>query len=245
MGASGTFLVGEEGPEVMEVSPAGVTIKPLSGGFAAGGGVSFDPQSMYAALSPLYASLGLNAIPLMGRGPRGTMTVRGWGGGTPNLTGKSFLDTMGIQPNLVRDRSTGATYYIDDGQIRGIHSSKEFEEMGFNWGDVWNLNPSTIAEYGWERGPRMRERPDMSFAPPNPFARSATPAVDPTTGAILPAPFRIAAERRRLASVDPTLHALGSYAYDYPGSPVPQSALRTAEDIYNPRGSSRGFLGLR
>jgi hypothetical protein len=64
MGTSGTFLVGEKGPEVMDVTPYGVTVRPIQGGFQDGGGVQFDPQTVLQSLLPLYSRLGLNYVPV-------------------------------------------------------------------------------------------------------------------------------------------------------------------------------------
>lgn len=242
MGASGTFLVGERGPEVMDVSPTGVTVKPLQGGFAYGGGVDFDVSSIYAGLAPLYASLGFENIPTIRRGLRGDIYFGPTEAGFES--GKDFLTALGIRPNLVRDPTTDAVYYREGETLRHIRSGREFEEMGFNWRDVINVSPRTIEEYGWNVGRPLREAPE--FAPRRVGAMGDMPfaTIEPMTRAVLPAPYKVAAERRRLASVNPSLYELGTSAYGFRGG-IPATALRTAEDIFTPRGSYRTPIGLR
>ena len=128
--------------------------------------------------------------------------------------------------------------------MRHIPSAGAFEEMGFNWREVINLHPSTFNEYGWETGQPLTAAPEFVPRTIGQMGNMPFATIAPLTGAVLPAPYRVAAERRRLGAVDPVTYGLGTSAYGFRGG-IPATALRTAEDIYTPRGMPRGMIGLR
>lgn len=250
MGASGTFLVGEKGPEVMDVTPLGVTVRPLSGGFQYGGGVDFDISSIMAGLAPLYASLGFSNIPTVTRrGPRGSLYFNP-PGESGFASGRDYLEALGIRPNLVRlppapgVRGRHHTYYVEDGTLRHIQNAEDFERMGFNWGGIINLSNRAMEDYGWTIGDPLTEAPEFAPRPVGPMSTMPFATIEPTSSAPLPTPFKTAYEMRRLAATNPDLANLALGAYDFRRG-IPRGAFQTAMETYTPRGVQRPLIGLR
>lgn len=246
MGASGTFLVGEAGPEVMEVSPRGVTVKPLSGGFQYGGGVDFDINTILQGLAPLFSQF-RDLFPTV---PRAVQRPGGiWAGheaGPRAFTRPGALEALGIRPSLMQIEGRPTVYYRDPttDSYRGIASSDIFKESGFQWSDIVHFDPTTRGQFQFGdplTSPLTPQTPEQM----GPFGPLSSMAIEPTSGGILPAPYKIAAMMRRMASVNPQLRDILTSAYNYPGSPIMPGALKTAEDIFTPRGSYQAPLGLR
>ena len=245
MGASGSFLVGEKGPEVMEVSPYGVTVKPLMGGFAYGGGVRFDPSTMMASLAPLYGALGFRNIPRVRVNPGAYGYVSPLAGS--GLSGRAWIDALGWQPRMVRNKATGEISYIEDDIMRPFKSMAQMKDWGIageNWGQVLNLDPEVIAQYGWAKGPRMVTKPTVEAMTPNPLGALPMPYWDPTTKAALAAPFRVSPGLRDLGYMEPQAYTTATSAYGAGPWGLPLSSLESAMGRL-PVGFNRSPLGFR
>ena len=227
------YLVGEgatqvePGTEVAILDPmTGTTeVIPLGGGAAIGatfGDFKFDPSTVSEqALSPMWDELGFTSAPKVTR----PMALADY-------------NRLGVQPRLVRNPITGATYFRDlEGTLRHIPDPDAFQRYGFNWGDVANLNPDDFQRMGI--GSPLMEAPPMiePGVSRRRFPVSATPnyireGPEGLRGLAIPAPRTMAALLPRVSAQtrDVILSALGLVGY---------SAGDISEELayFTPRGS--------
>ena len=219
--------------EVMLKTPTMTAIIPLKRGLQAGG-VQFDPQTVLQSLLPLYQRLGITNIPVNQPGGTHPFGTRGLDAAT--------IQNLGYNPSFVQLRNPAAgepfRYFIrsPDGGFREIG-----ERFLGNAGmppisSAFNLRSiDELAKLGTV-GTALKntEIPDFmnQFLNPQNLTdrpQLSAPLIDPVTGALLPAPYRIAPQITR-GLADPTRRlglgtALG--AFDSPtGIPIDLDALR-------------------
>jgi hypothetical protein len=257
-----SFLVGEKGPEVMTVTAQSVQVTPLVGGMQAGGTVGFpfepikfDVSTLTPALatSGIFGSLGLTDIPF--RQPPGMtpafpstfQDARSRGGRGVGLTGETLiagfphLKTMGIQPRIVRDISTGAIYQITGNTRQRITNLEALQ--GLAPSDVTGALTAEIFQMAPNEGPSLSTLPQAPTTQPSPFTKFSTPIIEPTTGAVLPAPFMVAEQLNKLRLTNPSLFNLMLSAYTTAG--VPAEAVMGSMQQALVFGQERGNIGLR
>lgn len=241
--------VGEAGEEIVENLPGDrLRVIPLAASAQFGlpttlPNFATDPrfatrEAALQALEPAFASLGL---------PPSTFARAPITGGVAADLG--FLSQLGVSPQLVRDPTTGSTFFRDPatGSYRGMTSPDVFNQSGFRWQDVVDLSPADIASL--RLGPLLTAPiPPGSVTPRPQAAFGALPGVlsVPVPGgseAFIPAPFRIAAELQRLARVNPVAFENLLSAWQL-GSFSPQSVQAQVVGA-TPTGPSRGLLGIR
>jgi hypothetical protein len=247
MGTSGTFLVGEKGPEVMDVTPYGVTVRPIQGGFQDGGTVQFDPQTVLQALLPLYRRLGFSEVPTNVRGHLNEYgTISG-------LTAER-IQNLGYNPSFVRTSTPGSEpqYFL-----RG--SDGTYREIGRGWIGSEGIPPVSSAFNLRSVDELAKLGPigaDLSTAEVPGFMRQflnpqnltdrpqlSAPLIDPTTGALLPAFYRIAPQIQR-GLADPRTRFNSAFAlkgYDNPLGGFPDIESLPQRTLTGPEFRPIGF----
>lgn len=232
-------LVGEEGPEIVE--GGSFRVLPLTGKGAAG----YDTNSLLPALAPLYSGLGYSSVPRAG----------GMAGGHPGFATDLGGNTgnLGFNPRLLRDVGGGGIYYRGDAGLQHFKTPEQFQNAGFNWGDVLNVTSNQLSSFGPMAGD-FTGAPGVTPGLPNAFGPLSSPIIEPVTGAILPAPYRAAATLNHLRLTNPQFYqlALSAYANSMSRTGDPNSALgyspESVEAEYMqalPTGRDHGLIGLR
>lgn len=218
---------------VTRLNDGTVLVTPLKGGAQTGATLP-TPESSFAALSPLYRSLGFSNIPTFQSGPSG-YTVSG---------GQNTLSRLGIQPRLIRDQATGGTGYLDpSGVLRGISNPADFARFGFNWADVFNVSPEEYAAI--PRGSQLTSMPDVSPGQ-GAFGPSSSPFLSPF-GQLMPNPYNVAAPLRFAGPIDWQNFASAYQNARGPGGVMgisPEQLMAMAELPF-PTGLPKRVLGYR
>ena len=231
---------------VTRLNDGTVLVTPLKGGAQYGG--TFGPteptsESSYAALSPLYRSLGLSNIPTFQRTPTGYSTSGGL----------DALSRLGYQPSLVRTPEGGVLYRNPSGQYQPV-TSDAFAQSQFRWGDVFNLtDPADIARVHSPGvlGATLTAPPSDIGPGQGAFGPAGTPFTSPF-GQLLPNPYNVAGPIRW---ADPILASSYASAYGSAknpwGQPMgidPETLMAMAESPFPTgvqRGVQRRVLGFR
>lgn len=198
-----------------------VEVTPLAG--AAQSGLEI---SSLQALAPLYAGLTRydpvtgTTGPFDGPATLGNIGTGGWPSGGPAAFSPTF-SALGYRPRLLRVPS-GKVYYRDDsGMLRWIPNPETMAQLGFQWNDVVNIPEVALGSFGQMGAPLTA---DYQFAPPPErepaFQAYGTPLVNPTTRALLPAPFKIAGQLGQWQRERPDLFNLALSAYGNVQNPM-------------------------
>jgi hypothetical protein len=230
-----SFLVGEAGPEVLIVGGGKVEVVPFGGG--AQGGLEI---SGLQALQPFFQGLGLSTIP----------TRTGFGLTGETMTGNfEALSRLGIQPEFVRDVLTGEIWKIT-GNTRQ-HITRPEVLAGINPASVVGAVTSSIARLAPIVGTPISALPTTQQIPSRPtpaFQALGSPLVEPTTGALLPAPFKIASQLGQFQRDRPDLFSNALSAFRAAG--LDPFTVRAQMQAATPTGRSFrpqriGFTGTR
>ncbi len=159
-----SFLVGEEGKEIVTIRDGQVTVTPFAGGFSHGGSFQLPSNaSLLQASSSIFGELGFENIPTTSfdrsgfqRPLRRTLPagldlqgIADFERARPADFGFQALQRLGIQPRLVRNDATGAVFFrADDGRFLHIPDMAAFRRFGFNPNEVVSLSPESIAALG-------------------------------------------------------------------------------------------------
>lgn len=215
--------IGAGTAEILTIGDGKVEVTPFGGGAATG-----MEMNVLSTLSPLYTDFS----DIFSKVPRAASTVGGvyspYRGNQPfSLHGLSGLREMGYQPSLIRFTDRPEVYYRDPvtGGYGHITSRDIFEQSGFDWKDVVNIEASARPMFG--------PSPDITkpFAPGQigqergAFGSLGTVLMEASTGAILPPVHKVA---RQLAQ----WRAAGDPRYDmaliaYRGALDPVTGLPT------------------
>ena len=207
-------------------------IIPLAGGAAHGADFDFDASTLKQALSPAFESLGFSSVPTDQPGIGINITGDGRA-----LTLEDFR-TFGVNPRLVRDPSTGGTFFVNpEGTLQQIGSPREFSEFGFAWGDVVNLARSELEKLG-PRGNTLTQAPPL--IEPGVSERRFPQSTVPRTLEFPHGETILLPEMRKLASlwrfISTDTRKVISSALSFGGmSPAEQQRERLA---FTPRGSA-------
>ncbi len=241
-GSPQRVLVGERGPEVVEGSD--FKVMPLTG--SAQGG--YDTSTLLPALAPLYSGLGFQSIPTPQR------ATAGFGLGPSG--GAAAAERLGYRPALIGNFRTGQAYYRNPitGQLQYVPSDELFRQSGFRYEDVFQVEPNELGSFG-AIGPALTAKPQTPIPGQlSPFGPLSQPIIEPTTGAILPAPYRAAATLNYLRLTNPAFYQLALSAYAHSigrvGDPnallgYNQQALEAEIGAALPQGREHGLIGLR
>ncbi len=258
-GSDGAFsrtpaIVGDEGPE-LALLPPGAEIIPLSKlrgmdltgipraahGATFGGGVMTPEQtSLFQGLQPLFQGLGLNTIP--------TRTMFNPVG--ESVTGNfGALSTLGIQPQFVREIETGFIWKITGNTRQYVGNPAAM--AGINPADIVVASASEIARIAPDVGSVITTLESTQQIPQGgtpAFQALGTPLIEHATGALLPAPFKIARQlgqfqRERPDLFSNALSAFRSAGLD-PSSVLAQVQAATPTGRFE-RPQRLGFTGAR
>lgn len=185
-----------------------VEVTPLAG--AAQSGLEL---STLQALQPLFGQFGPTfARPTSGvAGRMGEISVTDFGS----------LSRMGITPRYVREIETSKVYAIQNGVRRYVPTPEIAGELGMAPHQIINAYASEIARIAPTEGPYILSGQDP-FSPsgfPGPatstpaFQGFGMPLINPTTGAVLPAPFKRAGQLSQWQRERPDLFSLAMSAY--------------------------------
>lgn len=268
-----SFIVGEQGPEVLTVGDGKVEVTPFGGGAShglsldtqsasqsvsglfgrrqamfeslqsrlPGPSTAIDPlqQSAQQALAPLFGGLGLSGfnIPTIHE-PTGETRVPGFGD----------LATLGVRPRLVRDLESGRIFFIgNDGVAHYVGDPAAL--AGIAPSDIIQALPHEIEKLAFGGfGAGITKLPSLfnSQGPQPAFQGLGTPLIEPTTGAALPAPFKIASELGQFSQERPDLFSNALSAFSAAGL-TPASVIAMIEAATPTGASSRprrlGFTG--
>jgi len=227
---------------VTRLNDGTVLVTPLKGGAQFGatlGPTSPTASSSFAALSPLYRSLGFSNVPTAApTGPNWGYSVSG---------GLDALTKLGYRPSLVRQQGKPEVYYRDPtGALRHVANEDVFNRSGFNWNDVLNLSPEELGRYG-PMGAALTAPPSDIGPGQGAFGPAGSPLLTPF-GQLLPNPYNVAGPVRW---ADPI--AAQNYASAYGsarniwGQPMgidPATLMAMSEQPF-PRGVPSRVLGFR
>lgn len=267
-GTGQAILVGEAGPEVLEIQGDRIRVIPLTGQAQFGIDLSqFQPTQTPSlqALAPLFAHLGLNAPPTTQRGVGqlrrgfglsdvGSFLPQGLFGQDLAQAARSFpsssiLQQLGIRPRLVGNAQTGSIGFINEqGQIQPMASFQAMLNMGFRPEDVFALTGDPLQELAG-LGVTGVGSPLSSMSDIQPFeqlAQFSQPIVMPTDalglgsqGLLLPAPETVAA---LFPQLDPTTQQVVLQAFNLAG--IPPEAILSRIEAFTPTGTARfGLAG--
>src|SRR3990170_3752058 len=246
-GMAGEGALNGDEEVVTRLNDGTVLVTPLKGGAQYGATFPTTPtaESSYAALSPLYSSLGFSNIPKFT-----DLGAEGYAVGG----GLNTLNRLGYRPNLVRDPASGQIFYrTPQNTLRRFEDMNAFNAGGFNLGDVVNLSPDEIRSIGpWEAGNEAgfitanTRLPDVAPGQ-GAFGPAGTPFVTPFRQ-VLPNPYNVAGQIRW---ADPIAAQNYASAYGYAQNPwgqpmgiSPDQLMAMAEQPF-PRGIPRSVLGYR
>ncbi|KKL47417.1 hypothetical protein LCGC14_2335730, partial [marine sediment metagenome] len=151
-----------------------------------GGPMSPLQESAFQALQPMFTGLGLDGIPT-----RTGFTV----GGESILGNFGALSRLGIQPRFVRNLETGQIFRIEGGVRQWVSNPQAM--AGITPSDIIAALPSEIERLAPTEGPPISTLPSTQQIPSGgtpAFQALGTPMIEATTGALLPAPFKIASQ---------------------------------------------------
>jgi len=202
---------------------------PGYGGFAQRPpGTLFDPMSGVAAISPLYAGMGLPSFPMANQNQS-----------------LATLGRLGAQPSLIRESGTSPVYYRDPatGAYRHVANPDVFNQSGFKWGDISVIGGGMS---GLPMGPQLTS---PTLFPPGTGSESFSqklgkPLVEPMTGAILPTPQANAFKLAQLAARNAGLFELALQAYESAGL-TRQSVLSSLTNVLITGRDQGTGIGLR
>lgn len=252
------FWVGEEGPEIMEVGQGGVRVYPheqsktmFAPNHAAQG---VDISTILPALAPLWDSLG------MGGGNAPTLERYGIGSRVGGIGwGSRQLGNMGFSPGLIRNSTSGATYWRDPTtqQYRHITSPDVFNQSKFNWDNVVNFDPAEAGSFdlsGSQLAGPPPEIPGGSMANSTGFGPYGTVSNLGNTvgsgnlgGYIIPAAFRVASALNQLKMNNPALYNIILSGYRQAGIPSEfvESQMQMALPSQGVEAAQRRLIGFR
>ena len=210
-------------------------VVPLSGGAQAG--ATFNPATLKTIAPYLYKDFGFTGVPSVTRSSPGYIESLG-GSASGGLL--NYAQQMGINPSLVRDASTGQIYSRQGGFLRAITQPSE----GLRNQDVFNLTPAEIARLGPVGAPgttleSLINPSEMGTA--SAFGPVSVPFVQ--SGALLPAPYRIAGTLNRLRLTNPDIYNLILSAYGQAGFGLNTLEQQVQNSLV--RGGRRQPIGLR
>ncbi len=158
------------------------------------------------------------------------------------FSGTSTFNKLGIRPSLVRDTLTDNVFLIENGQHR-LLTPEAFAAAGFNRSDVVNLSHEDVLAMAPQRGLNAPGTPpQIPTGQATPFTPFTAPIIEPTTGTVLPAPFKVADQLNKLRLTDPFTFNLLLSAYEAAG--VPGVAVLGTIQQALPFGQARGTIGL-
>jgi hypothetical protein len=232
-GSDGAFsrvpaIVGDEGPE-LALLPPGSEIIPLSK--LQGMDLTRIPRAQGGLrvpdpfLNPNLANLQALA-PLFGQaGPTFARPAGGIAGrmGEISVTNFGALSGLGVTPQFVREIETGRVLFIQNGVRRYVGSPEALGAFGVNPSNIIDALASEIARIAPTQGPVINNVsgfPGPQAGPAPAFQGLGTPLIEATTGAILPAPFKIARQLGQFQRERPDLFANALSAFKNIRDPV-------------------------
>lgn len=218
------------GAEIGIIDPqmgGGITeVIPLSGG--AQTGMTFDPRSLQTIAPYLYGSGGI---------PRQTQ-VPGYG----SYSSGASAQNLGYNPALIRDVSTGKIFHRSGNNLSWITSPEDFNRFGFRQSDIFNVAPGELNMFGNEGSPLTSYDPTAQSTA-SAFGPASSFFTEPTTGAVLPQPYKIARKLEELKLTQPDIYNLILSAYSSAGFGL--DTLESQRQNALPRGGQRTLIGLR
>jgi hypothetical protein len=223
-----------------------VRVIPLGGNFAHGGTIGdFDFQKIKFNKETLFPALGTSGIfEGFGRVPTGILGLAGRLNLGGARRGKGFLERLGIQPSFVQQVGKPGVFFVDPDTGERQRLGKRALKL---------VNPADIVRVPrvGAFGPRIQGKFGRAEAlatlgevrDPSSFTRFSAPIREPTTGALLPAPFMVAEQLNQLRVNNPTRFNLLLSAYKSAG--VPPAAVISALQSGLTFGEERGAVGLR
>jgi len=216
-------MVGERGPEMLEVDKDSVKVIPnhqlpmISRPMyhaAEGGDFTFDDVSMAPAVSALYQGLGMGGQDI----PKVNTFEHGY-----TLPNSGLYKTLGIQPSLIRDHQTGQAYWRNaQGQLQPITSQAEFDAAGFDWADFANVPTSGLSQMGTISNTifddaMMKDIPQGQTNPLGPYGN----VLNTTAGKFaLPAPIKVLSILRQMERDNPFFFNMLMGGYEDAGFPA-------------------------
>ena len=139
-------------------------VPTFMGGFSDGGSFqTATTDSLLQGASSMFGALGFENIPTTSFRPSGSLRPfqRAFPSGL-NLQGvadfqrerprdftATSLQRLGISPRLVRNAESGAVFFrSDDGQWKRVRTRAQFDQFGFNAGEVVSMTPESLMALG-------------------------------------------------------------------------------------------------
>lgn len=246
VGEKGGFTGDEEVVVVDSANPGRTEVIPLMAGAASGGSFGLpqtaltyqqpDISSIKSALAPIFAGQGFQGdVPSLTRGPFGYH----WGVG-----GSDMMRRLGYEPRLIRDWSSGATYFRNPAGVLGrIPDMDAFNQWfgGKAGEEVFNVAPEEISSWGPIMAGALGGPPPQIEQPVQNWPRRSIPlATTPLAGNIPLPDIRFLAPIWRY--LDPGSRTTLVSAYGVGGLGAPESALTAIEEAvraFTPVGTQR------